>query len=89
MPALNPSININGSSAKNLIEYIFNARTAVADAMAKLAETRPHARDYQLNYDQYKIDLEIYMQRFSVLDKLYNDLEDDIVNIQNQMTFES
>ena len=42
-----PVVSIGGSSKQNLLEDLSNALIAIRSAKERLAETKPHGRDYQ------------------------------------------
>lgn len=46
-----PIININGTSADELLANVINARTAVLDAFRAVQKTAPHGRDFQTAKD--------------------------------------
>lgn len=79
---MRPIINLNGTSAKSLIDARIEARECVTRLMSAIGETRPHGRDYIGNHDAYERDLAIYRARFALLDTLYNDLGDESLDIQ-------
>lgn len=83
---MKPVINLNGTSAKMLVHYRVMTREALRQAMTSLAETRPHGRDYCGDRKAYEHDFAIYTKRFALLDKLYNELGDEAVAIQERAT---
>lgn len=84
-----PTINLNGMSAEQHIEHRMSARQTIYELMGKLGEVRPHGRDYQTlgnkAKERYENDLNEYNHRFAFLDKLYNDLEEEALAIQEQV----
>jgi hypothetical protein len=78
-----PVVNINGTKRQVLVDVRIEARDAVRAAMRALDECSPHGRDYQT---AAKGQLEIYRQkhreRYAVLDRMANELEDEAIAIQ-------
>lgn len=74
---MKPILNLNGTSAQELVNARIEARTACRALTKALAETAPNGRDYIGEAEAFKRDLEIYCARFAKIDSLYNDLEEE------------
>jgi len=88
-----PVINLNGKSKESHMRDYQAVIDALRDAMTAMQEVRPHGRDYQtvrgsfpegLGFSMYSTHLDVYNQRFSVLDKLCNEFQDDLYAIYKQ-----
>ncbi len=79
-----PKININGTSAQELIENHLEARDAVEAAITALRKANPHPRDYQGEPDSYKFAREAYHARLGALQELVSDLYGIAINIDHQ-----
>ena len=81
-----PIINNNGATAESYIEARITARQKIRDLMAALSQIKPHGRDYQTacNPDAYRRDTETHNLRMLFLDQLYNDMEEEMEQIQKQ-----
>jgi hypothetical protein len=79
---MNPSVNINGTSRDELVNTRIAAMDALMDAMAKMEAFKPHGRDYVGRDHQYSLDRALYAERFSILDKMRNEIMDEALAIQ-------
>lgn len=79
---MKPILNLNGTSAEALIEARLNAREAVLALIAALGDVAPNGRDYIGHPDAFKHDQEIHAERIRFLDRLYNELGDEALAIQ-------
>lgn len=79
---MKPILNLNGTSAEALIEAQVNARQAVLALMAALGDVAPNGRDYIGHPDAYARDRQIHADRLNILDRLYNELGDEALAIQ-------
>jgi len=78
-----PQVNINGTSRHALLEARMVAIEAVRAAMQALGECSPNSRDYQTApKGEFEIARKTYMERFSFLDRLANELQDEAIAIQ-------
>lgn len=78
-----PVVNLNGTSRHALLEARMVAIEAVRVAMQALGECSPNGRDYQTApKGEYEIARKAYMERFSFLDRMINELEDEAIAIQ-------
>jgi hypothetical protein len=86
--SLKTLVSLNGTAVENLIDARMAARNAMWCAMTAMQETRPESRDYQ--HDRTGIMLTIatndYNARFAALDKIYNELEEEIEHLDAQRT---
>ena len=86
-----PTIHLNGTGAESLLEGYRNAMEAVRDAMDKVDESAPNARDY---YPQgpaaYTIARQEHDDRYMKLDAVRHELTqlamhcNDIISERNQ-----
>lgn len=81
---MRPRININGMSSDQHIQQRIDIMTAVRDTIRSLSEIRPHGRDYLGDSEAYQRDLKIHAERIMVLDKLYNEIHDEALAIQER-----
>jgi hypothetical protein len=79
-----PLLNLNGSSAKDLIEQLSDACSAVGAAQDALAKASPHGRDYQLNPGDYKLAREQHEARQTALRAIADELEAIATNVYDQ-----
>ena len=77
-------VNINGTSAEDLIDQRRALMDALSDAMKALQEMTPNGRDYPGRPDDCKADREVHYARFAQLDKLRNEIMDEALHIQQQ-----
>jgi len=84
MSMMHPRININGMTRKQHVANRVAIMESLQAAMKAMAEIRPHGRDYQTcsNADAYNDDLAIYQERFAFLVKLYNEIQNEAISIQ-------
>lgn len=78
---MKPKININGTDKQALIDMRMDARDALGKTIQAMGEMRPHGRDYQGFPDEYKKDFAIHQERMASLNKLYNDIELEIIEL--------
>lgn len=74
-----PVININGTSADELLANVLNARTAVLDAFRAVQTTTPHGRDFQTAKDGdalYRQARAEHNHQLKRLDDIAKELED-------------
>ena len=64
---IRPIININGSSAFDLIDQRRNAMDALLEAIDALKQCTPNGRDYPGHYDRCIADRETHFDRLSSL----------------------
>lgn len=80
-----PTVHLNGTSAKELLNQLKDAFTAVRQANEKLAQAAPHARDYYVQNDRaYALAREQHVQRVKSLEAVAADLERIAIAIQDQ-----
>lgn len=81
---IRPIININGSSAFDLIDQRRNAMDALLEAIDALKQCTPNGRDYPGHYDRCIADRETHFDRLSSLHALREELLDEALHIQQQ-----
>jgi hypothetical protein len=81
---IRPIININGSSAFDLIDQRRNAMDALLEAIDALKQLTPNGRDYPGHYDRCIADRETHFDRLSALHALREELLDEALHIQQQ-----
>ena len=81
-----PRVSLSGTPINTLIDSRANAMNAIRDAMKALEETAPHARDFQHDRtgQEYTAARDVYVRRFAMLDKLWNELDEETQAIDNQ-----
>lgn len=81
---IRPILNINGTSAEELIQTRRNAIEALDAAMKALQEMTPNGRDYPNQQDRCRTDRELHYSRFAQLDAMRNHIVDEAVEIMRQ-----
>ena len=81
---IKPIININGSSAFDLIDQRRNAMDALLEAIDALKQLTPNGRDYPGHYDRCIADRETHFDRLSALHAMREELLDEALHIQQQ-----
>ena len=81
---IRPIININGSSAFDLIDQRRNAMDALLEAIDALKQCTPNGRDYPGHYDRCIADRETHFDRLSALHAMREELLDEALHIQQQ-----
>lgn len=82
-----PTIHLNGTSKKTLLEDLQNAHEKIREAMSALAYTAPHERDYYVKKDAqfaYAQAREEHGYRVTMLRKILSELEQLADGIQSQ-----
>lgn len=83
MSYMQPIVNLNGTSREELIAQRLAARSAIVELMTAMGQMSPHMRDYSEVAD-WQRDRAVYVQRFFVLDCLYNELGEEAVRLSEQ-----
>jgi hypothetical protein len=81
---IKPILNINGSSAFDLIDQRRNAMDALLEAIDALKHLTPNGRDYPGQYDRCIADRETHFDRLAALHALREELLDEALHIQQQ-----
>lgn len=81
---IRPIININGSSAFDLIDQRRNAMDALLEAIDALKQLTPNGRDYPGHYDRCIADRDTHFDRLAALHALREELLDEALHIQQQ-----
>jgi hypothetical protein len=82
---ITPTLNINGSSADDLIEPRIAAYDALRDVIKTLAQVTPHGRDYLGDNDRFAADYVAHYDRLNALHKIAAEIVAEAVNIQEQV----
>jgi hypothetical protein len=81
---IRPILNINGSSAFDLIDQRRNAMDALLEAIDALKQLTPNGRDYPGHYDRCIADRETHFDRLAALHALREELLDEALYLQQQ-----
>lgn len=81
---IRPILNINGTSAEELIQTRRNAIEALDAVMKALQEMTPNGRDYPGQQDRCRTDRELHYSRFAQLDAMRNQIMDEALEIMRQ-----
>jgi len=81
---IRPIININGSSAFDLIDQRRHAMDALLEAIDALKQLTPNGRDYPGHYDRCIADRDTHFDRLAALHTLREELLDEALYIQQQ-----
>lgn len=82
---MKPIVTVNGSDPETMIRDRIAAREAIRQVMKALAEIAPNGRDYIGHPLALRWDTDTHRKRIAMLDKLYNELEEEALHIQDQM----
>jgi hypothetical protein len=81
---IRPILNINGSSAFDLIDQRRNAMDALLEAIDALKRLTPNGRDYPGHYDRCIADRDTHFDRLAALHTLREELLDEALHIKKQ-----
>jgi hypothetical protein len=83
---IRPTLNINGSSAFDLIDPRREAMDHLMDAIEALKQVTPNGRDYPSDLEQVALvaDRNIHFDRLAALHTLREELLDEALHIQQQ-----
>jgi len=81
---IRPTLNINGTSAFDLIDQRRHAMDALMDAIEALKQVTPHGRDYPGDYDRCAADRTTHFDRMAVLHTMREELLDEALHVQQQ-----
>lgn len=81
---IRPTLNINGSSAFDLIDKRRDAMDALMDAIEALKQVTPNGRDYPNNPLACVADRDTHFDRLAALHTLREELLDEALHIQQQ-----
>lgn len=82
---ITPTLNINGSSADDLIEPRIAAYDALRDVIKTLAQVTPHGRDYLGDNDRFAADYVAHYDRLNALHKIAAEIVAEAVAIREQI----
>lgn len=80
---MKPIININGATRESHVDARLIIMQNLRTVMEDLQEIKPHGRDYLGNTERYNADLNIYIERFKLLDKMFNEIQEEALAIRN------
>jgi hypothetical protein len=80
---ITPTLNINGSSADDLINPRLKAWSNLRDAIEVLLQATPNGRDYG-DYEQCKADRKKHYDRIEAIDKICHEIYSEAVAIKRQ-----
>jgi hypothetical protein len=81
---IRPTLNINGSSAFDLVQPRRDARDALLEAIEALMQVKPHGRDYMGDTARCVEDIDTHFDRLAALHTLREELLDEALHIGNQ-----
>jgi hypothetical protein len=81
---IRPILNINGSSAFDLIDQRRNAMDALLEAIDALKQLTPNGRDYPGQQDLLAADRALHFDRLAALHTLREELLDEALHIKQQ-----
>ena len=83
---IRPTLNINGSSAFDLINPRRNAMDLINELIEALKQVTPNGRDYPSDLEQVALvaDRNIHFDRLAALHTLREELLDEALHIQQQ-----
>jgi hypothetical protein len=81
---IRPTLNINGSSADDLVNPRLKAMDHLMDAIEALKQAAPNGRDYPGDYDGCHADREEHYSRLAKLRALREELMAEAVYIKEQ-----
>lgn len=81
---IRPTLNINGSSAFDLIDARRNAMDALLEAIDALKQCTPNGRDYPGDNDRLTADRNTHFDRLAALRVLREELLEEALHIQQQ-----
>ena len=85
MSLIRPTLNINGSSADDLIESRVIARRHLQQAIDVLLSVMPNGRDYPGDNDACVADRTEMYRRIGLLAEMQDDLLQEAIAIKNQL----
>lgn len=81
---ITPTLNLNGSSASDLIDPRLAAYDALRDAIKALARVCPHGRDYPGDIDRCTTDRNAHYDRQQALHAIATEIVAEAVAIREQ-----
>jgi len=81
---ISPIININGTSADDLIAPRREAMDHLADAIEALTQVTPHGRDYPGDSERCVADRNIHYARIQALREMWHALVEEALAIKGQ-----
>jgi hypothetical protein len=81
---ITPKLNINGSSADDLIAPRLRAMEHLLDAASALGQVAPNGRDYPGNNTACLADREAHYDRITIIGRLREDIYAEAIAIKQQ-----
>ena len=81
---IRPTLNLNGSSAFDLVQPRRDAMDALMDAIEALKQVTPNGRDYLCQRDRLTADRNTHFDRLAALHTLRNELLEEALHVQQQ-----
>jgi len=81
---IRPTLNINGSSAFDLIDPRRDAMDLINELIEALKQVTPHGRDYICDRERFIADRNTHFDRLAALHTLREELLDEALHIQQQ-----
>lgn len=81
---IRPTLNINGSSAAELIDPRRNAMALIDEVIDALKQVTPNGRDYLCQRDRLTADRNTHFDRLAALRVLREELLEEALHIQQQ-----
>jgi hypothetical protein len=82
-----PIINMNGTSAQDLMDQNTDVVASLREARQKMREATPHGRDFQTDPDKYKVARLQYEGRMAQLDGLIESYHQIATRIYKQKSY--
>jgi hypothetical protein len=81
---IRPTLNINGSSAFDLIDPRRNAMALIDEVIEALKQATPNGRDYICDRDRLTADRDTHFDRLAALHTLREELLEEALHVQQQ-----
>jgi hypothetical protein len=82
---ISPTININGTSADDLIQPRMDAYAILREAKIRLQQVTPIGRDYPGDVDKCVADREAHYARLSQINQIMAEIMAEAINIKEQI----
>lgn len=81
---ITPTVNINGTSAEDLVGHRMAARVLLEAVIHELRQVTPHGRDYPGDSDRYASDRAVHSARLQSLQTLHKTLQEEALLVFRQ-----